>query len=67
MAQAVSRRPLTLRAQVNPCGICGGQNDTGTGFSLISSVLSCQYHSTVALRNHISSVELIEGPLVFAV
>jgi hypothetical protein len=37
MAQAVSRRPLTadarVRSRVSPCGICGGQNCTGTGFS----------------------------------
>jgi hypothetical protein len=36
MAQAVSRRPLTAEARVldlvNPCGICGGQSGTGTGF-----------------------------------
>jgi hypothetical protein len=52
MAQAVSRRPLTaearVRSQVNPCGICGGQSGTGTGFSPSTSLLPCQFHSTGA-------------------
>jgi hypothetical protein len=57
MVQVVSCRPLTMearvRARVNPCGICGGQGGTGTGFSPNSSVFPCQYHSTVPLQTHI--------------
>jgi hypothetical protein len=33
MAQAVSRRSSTVEARVSPCGVCGGQSGTGTGFS----------------------------------
>jgi hypothetical protein len=57
MAQAVSRRLLTaeswVRARFSPYSICGEQKGTGTGFSPISSVLPCQYHSTMVQHTHI--------------
>jgi hypothetical protein len=61
MAQAVSRRPVTgefrFRARVSPCGVCGEENGTGTGFSPSCSAFPCQYHSTVA--NHDDHVDRV--------
>jgi hypothetical protein len=50
MGQAVSCRPLKaesrVRAQVNRCGICGGQIGTGTGFlsEFFGFPLSISFH-----------------------
>jgi hypothetical protein len=45
MAQGVSRWPFTAEARVNTCGICGGQNGTGTGFSeFFGFPLSISFH-----------------------
>jgi hypothetical protein len=52
MAQAVSRRLLTaearVRSRVVPCGIYGGQSDTGAVFFPSTSVFPRQFHSTGA-------------------
>jgi hypothetical protein len=56
-----------VHARVSPRGTSGGQNGTGTGLSLSSSVLPCQYHSIVALHTHVPSGRLTIDPLVVTV
>jgi hypothetical protein len=48
MADLIIRRPVTaearVRSQASPCGICGRQSDTVTGFPPRTSNFCCQCH-----------------------
>lgn len=62
MTEALVRRPLTaetrVRSQGSSCGICGGQNSSGTGFSRDTSLFHCQYHSNAPYFIFISTLFL---------
>jgi hypothetical protein len=67
VAQGVSRRHLTVEAQVrvqaSPCRICVGQSGIGTDFSPTPSVFPNQYHVAVAPYSGVSSGGWTKGLL----
>jgi hypothetical protein len=71
MDQAVSRRPLTVEAQVrvrvSPCRICGGQSGTGTGFFRVLLFCSVSIIIPPGLHTNLSSGGRTISPLVVAV
>ena len=57
MIQVVSHWSVTIEAQVlsmaSPDGICGGQSDIGTGFSMSTAVYACVSFILTVLCTHI--------------
>jgi hypothetical protein len=45
VSQRLTFAKVRVHCSSNPHAICGGQNDTGTGFCASSSVVSCQPYS----------------------
>jgi hypothetical protein len=67
MAQAISCRPLTeeawVRSRASQYGTCGGQIDSGTGFSQSYSGFPCQYLPTVTPDAHALSGGITNRPV----
>jgi hypothetical protein len=67
MAQAVSRRPPTVEAtvqsRISPCGICGGQSSSVTGFSpqYFGFPLSISFHRCSITRKNEKKIIFITG------
>jgi hypothetical protein len=53
MTQVVNCQPLTTEAWFSPCGNCGRQSGTETGFCTSSLVFPCQYHSAITVQAHV--------------
>jgi hypothetical protein len=71
MAQEIRSRPLTAETRVRAwafrVGFVVDEVALGMVFSPSFYIFPCQYHSTVALRAHVSSGGLTIGPSVAAV
>jgi hypothetical protein len=65
MAQAVSHWPLTAEAQVcaqvDPCGICGGQSGTGLVFIRVLWFSHANHHSSIAPYSSITATWGVDG------